>query len=415
MTEGADVVPAFSLGIHADTVRSFLDDVGVARIVGYRRSGKSTLAEMLVGEFRAEGAHVLHQQASSWLVQRPYSVDAPSCDPTVDLEISQALRHIDAHQHERVIWVVDDADVLTSYASDDALSAIGRRLRAGLFSVILIRNRYLREDSWFAHRETILHPTMPTTLLEALSGTAAYDACSTVVRGSDAPERARWLTRYSGGVPGLIAEFGRMFPLSGWRPEQLEMQLVDRALGERRRLNLDAPARAALLAALRDRALPPPSFLNEEFAYEIGGMVVSGMVHSTYWCSTSPFRGDFWSLVGGDARVPGSAEPFLHDDEEIALTLEMLISEAGLGSAMTAALDLGVDTGGLLALTFAQCLQCSRKLPQVAIRLDEILAAYLGVGNLLLLLKQAGVSAPAEETPEPKALARLLIQGASHA
>jgi hypothetical protein len=401
----------YSLGIHSVDIARCLAERGAVRIIGYRRSGKSTLAETLASELRREGHHVLVQNASRWLGDRAYVSGVQggqSGDATVDPEVRLALAAL--HGRDRPTWIVDDADVLVAYASDDALAAIGRQVSAGYLSLVAIRNRFVVEGGSLRHREALLAPAMPSLELDALDPAASLEACALMMRGGDRVERARWLSEMSGGVPGLISDLKPLCPPGGPRErhQAMLMRMVD---ASRRELSLGDGPRAVVLDALCQGTLPPLSLLTPASAAEAGALIAAGMVHTHYWRLKSPFRGHFWSLVAGAANEPPN--PSLGASESVGLELENAIRVAGLHEPLMAALELEGDSDGALAIAFSQALYWTGRERAPTSLLQDVLAECLGVVHLRSMLRRWRGEQPSHASSS-RELAHHLIELASH-
>ena len=84
-------VAAYDLGIHVQDVSPYLRTRGAVKIVGYQRSGKSTLAEVLQRELLQIHTTVLHNDAAKWLHGRADRSEEPAPQAaTVDLELAEA-------------------------------------------------------------------------------------------------------------------------------------------------------------------------------------------------------------------------------------------------------------------------------------------------------------------------------------
>ena len=258
-------VATYDLGIHLQDVSPQLHEHGAVKIVGYERSGKSTLAEILVQELRQLQANVVHQNATAWLHGR--SQDPSRQAASVDPELTEAIARLE-EEHDS-FWVVDDAEVLLAYASDGLLQSIGRKILSGRFSMILIRNRFVHEQAgWFNDRETALYAELPALRLAPLPTQAALRAARTYYRDVLADLQASWLVTMSGGIPGLMSELAPFAP--AWADAPPDRQLLAHIMQRRQELNLKRPLRSALVRALGQRALPPRPMLSPAAQAEIG-------------------------------------------------------------------------------------------------------------------------------------------------
>jgi hypothetical protein len=388
-------VGSYDLGIHLRDVSEHLNDYGAVRIIGYERGGKSTLAEILVQELRQADTTVVHQNATSWLRGgRAGSADPAENATSVDPELTEAMSRLE--QQDDSCWVVDDAEVLLAYATEDLLRSIGRKVMSRRFSMILIRNRFVHEHAgWFNGREAALFAELPTLLLEPLPEEAALRAAQTFYSGPYASFRADWLVAMSGGIPGLMSELAPFAPpLPNMPPGK---SLAARAARRREELGLDRPMRSSLVSALQHRSLPPRPMLSEAAQAEIGSMEIVGMLHPRYAQRDDPFRSHFWHLVVGEV------DPVSMPDElaNAGLELEIIIRELGLGAQFAVAVGLENAAEGDLANAFACCVFCRQHSPELVNPLNSILAAVLGKVQLVKLLnRQVGTADPAQGSQE---------------
>jgi hypothetical protein len=370
-------VAAYDLGIHLQDVSPHLREHGAVKIVGYERSGKSTLAEILVQELRRLPANVVHQNATAWLHGK--SQDPSRQAASVDPELTEAISRLE--EEEDSFWVVDDAEVLLAYATDGLLQSIGRKILSGRFSMILIRNRFVYEHAgWFNDREAALYSELPALRLAPLPASSALPAARTYYSGVLADLQASWLVTMSGGIPGLMNELAPFAP--AWPGSPPDRRLLARVAQRRQELNLDRPLRAALVQALGRRALPPRPMLSPTAQAEIGTLEIVGMVHPRYAQRSEPFHGQFWHLVAG--RIDPA--PWPDDVLNAGLELEIIISELGLWAPLAEAIGLDEAEEGDLANAFACSLSCQRSDPELVRPLSLILADLLGTAYIANIL-----------------------------
>jgi hypothetical protein len=369
-------VAAYDLGIHLQDVWPYLRSRGAVKIVGYQRSGKSTLAEVLQYELLQIHATVVHNDATKWLHGRTDRSEEPSPQAaTVDPELAEAISGLE--QEQDACWVVDDAEVLLAYATDNLLRNIGQKIMSGRFSMILIRNRFVHEHAgWFNDRESLLHADLPTLQLRPLPQPAALQAARASYHGPSADSQAAWLVTMSGGIPGLMSDLAPFAP--AWANAERTGQLLAYAMRRRQELRLERPLRSALIRALKQRVLPPWAMLSPKAAVELRTLEISGMVNPRYAQRSEPFCGEFWHLVAG--RV----DPVRVPDEVMAgaFELETVIGELGLGSQLAMAVGLDNADEGDLADAFARCLSCQRDIPELVRSLSSILADNLGKAQI---------------------------------
>ena len=370
-------VATYDLGIHLQDVSPHLREHGAVKIVGYERSGKSTLAEILVQELRQLQANVVHQNATAWLQGR--SQDPSRQAASVDPELTEAISRLEEEQDS--FWVVDDAEVLLAYATDGLLQSIGRKILSGRFSMILIRNRFVYEHAgWFNDREAALYAELPALRLTPLPTPTALQAARTYYSGVLADLQASWLVTMSGGIPGLMSELVPFAP--AWADAPPDRRLLAHVMQRRQELNLDRPLRSALVRALGQRGLPPRPMLSPAAQAEIGALEIAGMVHPRYAQQSDPFHGQFWHLVAGQI----DPAPLPEDAVNAALKLEIIIRELGLGAPLAAAIGLDEAEEGDLANAFACSLSCQRSAPELVRPLSLILADLLGTAYIANIL-----------------------------
>jgi hypothetical protein len=375
-------VAAYDLGIHFTDVAEDLHRLGAVTIVGYQRSGKSTLAEILAREARRRYPEIIHQNATAWLSGERQRIGDPAAhSSSIDGELTAALARLEREHGS--CWVVDDAEVLLAYATDEFLQIIGRKILAGRFSVILIRNRFVREDmGWFSNREGLLHDRLPTFHLHPLVEEAALAAARAMFSGPAAEAQATWLVAISGGIPGLMNELAPYAPDDPLAPPSAGLRA--HALRRRRDLGLDRPLRAALVAALGQGILPPRSMLSSAADTDLAALEIAGMVRPDYLDARDPFRGGFWRLV-----APASENVGVPDDVvDAAVELEIVIGELGLRASFATALGLDDDAHADLADAFMRSLVCERSRPELVRPLGAIVAENLGRGPIAAALRR---------------------------
>src|SRR4051794_20227508 len=105
MGDSMSIAP-YDLGIHLDDVDRDLQSVGAVTIVGYERSGKSTLAEILAEEARGRYATVIHQNARTWLWGERQRIDDASANTaSIDAELAAVVSKLEGDTAS--CWVVD--------------------------------------------------------------------------------------------------------------------------------------------------------------------------------------------------------------------------------------------------------------------------------------------------------------------
>jgi hypothetical protein len=370
-------VATYDLGIHLQDVSPHLREHGAVKIVGYERSGKSTLAEILVRELRQLPANVVHQNATAWLPGRSQNPSRQAA--SVDPELTEAISRLE--EEEDSFWVVDDAEVLLAYATDGLLQSIGRKILSGRFSMILIRNRFVYEHAgWFSDREAALYAELPALRLAPLPTPTALQAARTYYSGVLADLQASWLVTMSGGIPGLMSELVPFAP--AWAGAPPGRGLLVHVTQRRQELDLERPLRSALVRALGRRALPPRPMLSPAAQAEIGTLEIAGMVHPRYAQRSDPFHGQFWHLVAGQI----DPAPLPEDALNAGLELEIIIRELGLGAAFAAAIGLDKAEEGDLANAFACSLSSHQSAPELVRPLSLILADLLGTAYIAKIL-----------------------------
>lgn len=373
-------VATYDLGIRLEDVSSHLREYGAVKIVGYERSGKSTLAEILVQELRQLQTTVVHQNATTWILNRSERSEDPSRQvASVDPELTEAISLLEEEQDS--CWVIDDAEVMLAYATDGLLQSIGRKILSGRFSMVLIRNRFVYEYAgWFNDREASLYADVPVLWLEPLPALAALQAARTYYSGTFADAQATWLVAMSGGIPGLMSELALFAP--AWAGAPPGDQLQGHVIRRRQELDLERPLRSALVRALGQRTLPPSPMLSPAAQAEIGALEIAGMVHPRYAQRSEPFCGQFWQLVAGQANPAPLPEAIVN----AGLELEIIIRDLGLGGQVAAAVGLEETVEGDLANAFACSLSCQQTVPELIRPLNIILADNLGKAYIAKIL-----------------------------
>jgi len=396
-------VATYDLGIHLRDVFPHLREHGAVKIVGYERGGKSTLAEILVGELRQLQTAVVHQNATAWLLRGSEPVGDPSRQvASIDPELTEAISRLEEEQDS--CWVVDDAEVLLAYATDNLLHSIGRKILSGRFSMILIRNRFVHEYAgWFNGRETALYAELPALQLEPLPPSTALQAAQTYYRGAIADVQASWLVAMSGGIPGLMSDLAPFAP--AWAGALPGDRLLARVMRRRQDLSLERPLRSGLVRVLGQRALPPRPMLSPTAQAEIGALEIAGMVHPRYAQRSEPFCGQFWHLVSGQVDPVRLPENLVN----ASLELEITIRELGLGPQLAAAVGLDGAAEGDLANAFACSLSCQRSAPELVTPLSLILAENLGKAYVANMLHRKSGTADTSLSSQDLA-AQLLIE-----
>ena len=149
----------YDLGIHADNLIAAMSNRGVVKIVGFTRSGKSTLSEILKRELKEKGNLVLLQNAKRWLLNVDNAKPDLSNSASVDPEIAASINHIEKNNIN--YWIIDDAEIFLAYASINILEIISRKIQSRLFNLVLVRNRFVFENAgWFSSREDLIDPEM---------------------------------------------------------------------------------------------------------------------------------------------------------------------------------------------------------------------------------------------------------------
>jgi hypothetical protein len=373
--------PTYDLGIHADDLIDSLQMTGAASIIGYVGAGKSTLSEVLAGELTDRYSAVFHQEATLWLRSTSASLADAPLEISVDPEVAGAIARLE--QTRSSCWIVDDAEVLLAYATEDLLDSIRRKVAAGLFSAVLVRNRFVHEGTgWFRDREELLGVRQPGLKLVPLSGDHAIEVARAYYPGPEGAGRADWLVRLSGGIPRLMADLQPFAPV----PPNVDVARGLLAYANRRRqeLSLDRPLRKRLIEALGNRILPPPALLTTAAADELGVLLLAGMVHPDYTFRATPYRGDFWNLI---APVPPSVSV---PTEAIAGALELaeIVRELGLSEALADALSLGEGGADRLSEVFSRIMACTVLAPGLSRPIEDVLAEYLGRQHIIRILKR---------------------------
>ena len=385
----------FDVGVSVSDVSAHLAVSPIVSIVGFRRSGKSTLAETLARELRAAHHTLITQTASAWCSARDRS--ATASDASVDPEIVSAMDRLERTPGASC-WIVDDAEVLFAYASDQVLASLGDRLGRRQFSLILIRNRFVLEaEGWFRQKQSIVAPDGPTLEMRPLKQRDALQAATAMFDGISRLQQAEWLATMSGGVPGLMSELLPYTP--AWPPEDPDPPLLRFAQRRREQLELNKPLRSSLLRALLARVVPPAALLSAAARRELGSLLIAGMVSPDYAAGGDPFQGNFWHLVARGTTGPVSPDPLLAVMQDTALELESFIAKAEMVDDVAEAVGVSPARDGALALAISSSLYCERTASALVQPLAPVLAQILGRYGLLRVYKANGLTPPAGASP----------------
>ena len=374
----------FDVGISSELVMRHLRAARVLAIVGYRHSGKSTLAETLLEDLSAAGYNVLMQNASTWIRRAPGQGDRDGSRERVDPEIVSALSRFEASDR-KCCWILDDAEVALAYAGEQMLRSLGEQVQKGTLDLIMIRNRFVLEDrGWFHGREALVAPGIEHLTMRPLDELRARAAATTLFHGPAREVQGEWLAHMSGGIPGLMSSLLRYTP--DWPSQELHPGL-ERLAGQRRHeLGLSKPLRRDLIRALEQKILPPAAFLTASAKAELGALMLSGMVSSTYFTADNPLNGEFWTLVAGPRDRP---RPSLDPWTDIGLSLEIMIRDTGLQDVLGQEWGLP-DSETMLGQAFAAVLACGQRFPTLVEPLENVLVDALGRLGLAKILHSQG-------------------------
>jgi hypothetical protein len=396
----------FDLGVTAEQVVSHLQQFPLLSIVGFQRSGKSTLAEMLAEDLGDLGYRVFMQNASNWLHSRSDAFPQQSqARASVDPEIVAVTTRLEGH-NVKSCWIVDDAEVMLAYATEGILRTLGEKIRHHRFSMVLIRNRFVFEEAgWFQKRQALISPNIPKLAMRPLQGEYAIKAAISMFQGRSRVWQGKWLASMSGGIPGLMSDLHRYTP--GGPGQETTLHLERFARRKRQTLDLDKPFRRLIITALERQVLPPVALLSEQAKTELGALTLSGMVSPHYAVEEHPYQGEFWELASGQRNAPESIPNAFQD---IGLNLEIMIREANLADVFCQQCEIALDDDGLLGQSFASCLYCWEYLPTLIRPLQAFFIESLGGFGLAHILKNQGV--PYENTASPAMLADKLFRQA---
>lgn len=384
-------VQIYKFDITAERVADQLQHSAVLSIVGFRRSGKSTLAEALCDGLGKFEYSVILQDASVWLQSKSGSfLKESKTQYSVDPEIFGTLERF-----EKILgnccWIVDNAEVLLTYASEGVLRSIGKKLQNFEFSMILIRNRFvLEEKGWFQQRLSLIARDILQMNMRPVGEKDSIQIATSMFRSHSRNLQGKWLAKMSGGVLGLMSDLFRYTP--EWPSEEITPRLEQLSIKKRQDLKLEKPVRQMILTALEKRILPPPNFLAKKAKTEVGVLIHVGMVTADYIVKERPYNGEFWELVSGQNLSP---ELIPNNFNNIGLNLEIMIREAGLFDKFGH--DYGIDNWGegVLAQAFANTLYCQEKYPALVDSLDIFLGENFGKFGLVRILQMNKVSAQA--------------------
>ncbi len=366
-----------------DRIKELLGSSPVVCVVGFHGSGKSTLAENLNDELRAAGRFVIHQNASSWIrYTHPRPASSGDEDATVDPEILFAVERLE-HAGRGGVWIVDDAEVMLAYATEEILHTLRGRLRRCGVSLVLIRNRFVSEGGgWFQRRQSAIAVDIPALLMRPMRPQEASEVASAMFDGPARIQQGTWLAVMSGGIPGLMSELYRYTP--PWPPDDPSPQLRRFALQKSEELGLQKPLRQLLFRAMRSQVLPPMELLSEAARPEIGILLLSGMASPEYGLAAHPFNGEFWHLLaqGGDGEysIPDSLQ-------DLALNVEIMVRAAGPIEALNIECGVAADGVGALARALAAAFYCQERFPKLVRPLDHFFGETLGKYGLAQILR----------------------------
>lgn len=386
---------SLDLGVTPGQVEDLLRSSPVVSIVGYQRSGKSKLAETLDQYLRGQCTVIL-QAASTWS-QRQLAQGGHSGDASVDPEIVHVLEQAD-RTSGKSCWIVDDAEVMLAYATDTVLARLRERLRAGNFSLVMVRNRFVLEgEGWFQQRQSALAHDIPTLTMRPMRDEAAIQAATDMFYGPSRILQGEWLASMSGGVPGLMADLYRYTPL--WPPQSPDTALLAYAQRRREELELDRPVRRLLIEALLEDVLPPPALLSEQARNEVGVLLLSGMVASDYATGADAFNGRFWRWLCAPEEEDRrrAIEPSIRT---AAMTLELMIGETEMSAAVRHACGVAVAETGALSRAIERSLHCERHFPSLVKPLRSVLGEALGRYGLLQILRAHDFAPHPGATPD---------------
>jgi hypothetical protein len=383
----------FDLGISINKITSYLEEQSVLMIVGYKRSGKSTLSEILEQHLTQIGYNVLLQNAKSWLANQSsaqtYDVHNQSC---IDPELVAVFERFEKST-SKGCWIVDDAEILFAYASQGMLARLGERLKEGKFHLIAIRNRFIFEDfGWFNRRQKMISSTILTETMVPLETEERINAVSLIFHGNGSSYQVSWLSRMSGGIPGFISELYPYVPEI--ETQSISEKLKGFILKEQLELNLTKTTRTLLLNALSKKVLPPVAFLTYNAKAELGTLILKGMVSEFYSERENPFNGEFWELV-----IEQKYSPYLIPVKyyDLGLDLEIIIRNANFIDSFSEEYSFDSSKECVLGQILANCFYCEETYPSLVVSIESLFTEFFGKHGLIKLLRSAGISADITE------------------
>jgi len=383
--------------IKPQTVTEYLHEAPILVITGFKRSGKSILAEALYERLPDFGYMTVLQNAKSWIhVQHPLAAGKARTSTKIDPEIVSIINRFMGKDGKKC-WIVDDAEVLLAHATEEMLMNLGQKIREQQFYLILIRNRFILEDSgWLRERELLISATFNKIEMKPFRHEEATVTASGFFTGLEKQANSEWLVNMSGGIPGLMEDL-HLYAKSQWRKGVIGYKFNKLIIRKREELLLSKPIRQNLIEALNKRVLPPYFFLSAQAKAELGIFLHTGLISMDYFERHPPFNGIFWALV---SRQRSGIRMNTLSYEDMGLNLEILIREAGLIESVCGVCNVDASDEGQLGRSLANILICQNRYPQIVNTIDFFLLEFFGKIGLIKLLKSRKVKTSISESAD---------------
>jgi hypothetical protein len=383
----------YNIGISAENALKILSENPTLMIVGYQGSGKSTLAESFDMDFTKKGYNVKLSCAKTWLLDnKEYSIPNETRS-RIDPEIIAIISYFE-QSSKKGIWIVDDAEILLAYASQNMLINLSEKVRSNNINIIAIRNYFINEDSgWFYKKQSLLSQKIIFKYMQPLDIESTLVECKLLFRSKTNLIPSTWLSKMSGGVPGLIGELYQYTP--EWEEDNVSAKLKKFIKKKQFELDVEKPTRRLLATALAKKILPPKTFLSQNIRAELGALIIKGAVSPSYMENEFPFNGKIWEIVLG-VKVDPLCLPDIFIN--VGLNFEILLRETDFLIPFSNKINLNPNIEGLVAQSVASSLYCEKYFPELVCSINSFLIDFFGKRGLIYLLSGIGIKADVDET-----------------